>query len=232
MSKSEEIKEKLKNLITGKYSGDFLRKRLGPLSLVIFAVFIGISWILYPNYNFIQMDVSYLGHPERNPLGWIFWSFGLVLTGIIMLSITGYIYQRLSSIFGIHTKIGVLFFYLSSIGMILLGSIPQGQAEIVKTLHVVHAVFAFGGLYLGTWTFCIHMLKKEEFKKKARVMTVLAFGVTIGLALTQIISILAFPESSQIPWILEFSLWEWLLLFGIFGAFVILLFNLPKDEEE
>ena len=113
MSIVEQIKEKFQNFFIGKYSGDFLKYRLGPLSVIIFAVFIGISWALYPNYNFTQMDVSYLGHPERNPIGWFFWSLGLVLTGIIMLSITGYIHQRLSSIFGIHTKIGVLFFYLS-----------------------------------------------------------------------------------------------------------------------
>ncbi len=224
------MKEKIIKFLSGKYSSEFLKKVLGPLSIIIFSVFIGISWILYPNYNWTQMDISYLGHPERNPAGWIFWGLGLILTGIIMFSISGYIKQRISSIFGIHATIGVLFFYLSSIGMILLGAVPQGQLEVLETLHVTQAVFAFGGLYLGTWTFCIHMLKKEEFRKKAIIMTILAFGTSVGLALTQSIRILALPPDSPIPWILNFSLWEWLLLFGIFGAFVVLLFNLPKDE--
>ena len=81
----------------------------------------------------------------------------------------------------------------------LLGIIPQGRAESLKILHVTDAVFAFGGLYLGTWTFCIHMLTKEDFKQKAIVMTMLAFGTSIGLALTQTIRLLTFPESGSVP---------------------------------
>ena len=230
MNDGNLAKDKIIEFLTGKYSGDFLKKRLGPLSIIIFAVFIGISWVLYPDYNWTQMDISYLGHPEKNIDGWFFWGIGLVLTGIIMFTIAGHINHRLSDIFGIHTKIGTLFFYLSAIGMILLGAIPQGQEDILKNLHIVHAVLAFGGLYLGTWTFCIHMLKKEEFRKKAIIMALLVFGISAGLVLTQIIRILAFPSRTDVPWILDFSLWEWLLLFGIFGAFIILLFNLPKKD--
>ena len=232
MSNIENIKKSIKKLFIGEYSGDFLKKKLGPLSILVFAGFMGISWILFPNYNWTQMDISNLGHPELNPLGWIFWSIGLTLTGIIMLSITGYIKRRLIPIFNIHAKIGTFFYYLSAIGMIFLGLIPQFEGDIFKILHYMFAGFAFGGLYLGTWTFCIHMLKDEEFKRKARVMTVLAFGPSMGLALTQSIRLLVSFPNNQIPWIIEFSLWEWLLLFGIFGAFVFLLFNLPKNEKE
>ena len=115
--------------------------------------------------------------------------------------------------------------------MIFLGAITQGQEHLVKDLHFFNAVLAFGALYFGTWTFCIHMLKKDEFKKRAIVMTILAFSTTVGLAITQIFRVLAIPSNMETPWFLDFSFWEWNLLFGVFGAYVLLLFNLPKDDE-
>jgi hypothetical membrane protein len=232
MAAEESLKNRINKFFLGKYSGEFLKKVLGPISAIIFALSIGISWALYPDYDWTQMDVSYLGSPYRNPAGWIFWSVGMFLTGIIMFTIVGYIRRKLVPIFKIHAKIGVLFFYLSSFGMILLGLIPQFKGGIFADLHFANALFAFGGLYFGTWTFCFHMLINEGFRKKALIMAALAFGSTTFLIVTQSLRLLAFPPNSEIPNFLDFSLSEWVLLFGIFGAFTVFLLNLPKDDIE
>ncbi len=225
-----DFKSNLKRIFTGNYSREILTRVIAPLSIITYSVFIAFSWILYPNYDWTSMFISDLGVPAQNPIGWIVWSVGHVLVGIMLIPIISYLRPRLVSINKKWATIGTLFLYLAPIGAIGLGVIPQFPGEIIAVLHVINASLLMGGLYLGVWILAIILFNITQVQKKSIPIICSAFGAPIGFLTTQGIRLLIYPPESTIPFYLTFSTWEWILLYGIFFACILLIYIVPEKK--
>ena len=142
----KKIKNEIKNILTGQVSKRTLTHVLGPLIIIMFITFIAVSWILYPNYNWTIMNISYLGDPYKNPFGWIFWSIAIAVTGFLLILIIPYFHRRLFQINKIAI-FGTFFQAIAIIGMIGVGIIPQFEPKIFNLIHVINSACALGGLY-------------------------------------------------------------------------------------
>lgn len=199
---------------------------------LIFILFISISWILYPNFDFTEDDISALGHPQQNPEGWMFWSIGMIITGIISLFFALEIKDQMINEYHRNGKISLTFLFLASFGIIGLGAVPQFSGDIFYFLHIFHAILGFGGLYLGTWFMILPFSKNEETRKKSHIMLLMGFGIPICFLIFQGIKISLYQVKNPGIWYLNFSFWEWMLLFGIFIAYLILISTTLKNSEK
>ncbi|NHI92523.1 MAG: hypothetical protein EAX96_08460 [Candidatus Lokiarchaeota archaeon] len=229
MKDVEELKNQFKIVITGNYERKTLTHIITPLLIIIFFGSMAVSWIIYPNYNWTIMNISYLGSPYRNPFGWIFFSIGMTITGFTFIIIVPYVHRRLVSIHKI-AFIGTFFFYIAIIGIIGVGAIPQLNLEIFKLIHFINAILALGGFYLclGFYGICLLLEKKIRNDKLLIPFTILGWFAPIGTIITQVIRFsLSIPDNSIL--ILNFSVWEWLLLYCIFVDLILLIFILREE---
>lgn len=230
--KMSKFLEKVKSFFGGDYSRELLTKYLAPLLLINFFLWILIAILGYPGYDMTRMDISYLSIIQKSPY-WIAWSIGMISTGNLMLSVVSHFRKNMDYLPKKGVWIMIPFFYLSSYGIIGLGLIPINYDyafQILNELHLIHAIAAFGGFYFGFWIWILMMIIKKERRKDVIIPSIFAFGPVIGLIITQLIRIaLNMPLRDAEIWILRFSFWEWMLLFGVLGAFMSLLYVTRDD---
>jgi hypothetical protein len=175
------------------------------------------------------MFISDLGVPAENPRGWLFWAIGQVLVGFLLIPIVSYLRRRLSFLNKKWTTLGTFFLYLTPIGAIGLGVIPQFPGEIIAIVHVINAILLMSGLYLGVWILAIILFNNKLLQKKSIPIICSAFGAPIGFLITQGIRLFIYSQASTIPFYLSFSVWEWILLYGIFFAGILLIYVVPEN---
>lgn len=225
----DDFINRVKNVITGKFSKTYMTRILAPILIINFTAWMAISWLLYPNYDWTSMDISQLGIPDQNPFGWIPWSIGLASTGLLQIPVISFMRRNITfNEKGI--KMSTILLYLACVGSVALGIIPQFEEGPFWLLHIIHASMAFGGLYLGIWLLITLMLRTKGYRKNSIIPACFAFGAPIGFLITQGIRIaLDLPRITPI-WIINFSLWEWMLLYGIFGALISFIYLIPQNE--
>ena len=237
-SLANEIILKLKDLLMGKYEDDFLKKRMIPIILIAFITFYAIAWLLYPPfYNPAYNEVSNLGNPVKNPLGWISWTVGMIITGFLFLPAVPFIARKLYSghfIKKMFTILGTGLMYMSITGMILVGAIPQFQHinPIFLYIHYINALLAFGGLYLGMFVWWISILLDSRFRTKKLMIpaTICGWFTPIGVSISILIRFNAGIPDNAI-WFLNIAFWEWnLLIFGFAALACLAFLTLDKDE--
>jgi len=234
---SNEIMLKLKDILKGEYEKEFLIHRILPVLLGVFVTFLAISWIVYPVlFNPVFNDISFLGHPSRNPLGWIFWSIGMTASGILMFPIPPFIGKKLYSghnIQKIFAVLGTGILYVSLVGMVLVGCIPQYSFInlIFEDIHLFNAILAFGGMYLaiGCWAICLIFDARTRTNKLMIPFTIAGWFTPIGFSISTVFRIQGGYDLREV-WILSVSLWEWSLLILGLLCFALVIFMLPDDE--
>ena len=234
---NNEIILKLKDILKGEYEKEFLIHRILPLLLGVFITFIAISWILYPIiYNPVFMDISFLGHPIRNPLGWVWWSIGMTASGILMFSIPPFIGRKLYSghfIKKIFAVLGTGILYVSLVGMVLIGVIPQYTHinPIFNDIHLFNAILAFGGMYLAIacWAICLLLDSRTRTNKLMIPFTISGWFTPIGFSISTVFRINGGFDIREV-WILSVSLWEWsLLILGLICLACLIFMLLDED---
>lgn len=225
----EELKNQFKTIITGSYERKILTHIIVPLIIITFVGLMAISWIIYPNYNWTTMNISYLGSPSRNPFGWIIWSIGMASTGFLLIPVVPYLHRRVVKIH-IIAYIGTFFLLISLIGLIGIGLIPQFEPDIFKLIHFINAVMALGGQYLclGFYGICFLLDERIRSNKLLIPYTILGWFAPIGTIITQSIR---FSQNilDNTVFILNFSIWEWMLLYCIFADLILLMFMLKEE---
>ena len=229
MTDLEEFKNQFKTIITGNFERKTLTHVIAPLIIITFIGLTAISWIIYPSYNWTTMNISYLGSPNRNPLGWIIWSIGMAATGFLLIPVVPYLHRRVVKIHKL-AYVGTFFLLASLIGMIGIGLIPQFEPDIFNIIHFINAIMALGGQYLclGFYGICFLMEKSIRSNKLLITYTVLGWFAPIGTIITQSIRF-SMGILDNTVFILNFSIWEWMLLYCIFLDLILLLFMLKED---
>ncbi|MHA1149532.1 MAG: DUF998 domain-containing protein [Promethearchaeota archaeon] len=202
-----------------------------PLYIISFIFFMAMSWLYFPNYDLTENDISALGHPQENPEGWIFWSIGMIIAGTMNIIIVLHIKDKMIREYQTNGKVSVILFFLAGYGIIGLGIIPQ-FGGIFYFFHIFHASLGFGGLYLGTWIMIRLFFKEEKTRSNAYIMLLLGVVIPICFFIFQGIRISMFTEKNPGICYLNFSFWEWMLFFGIFIAYLILINTLLKESEK
>jgi endonuclease/exonuclease/phosphatase family metal-dependent hydrolase len=176
------------------------------------------------------MDISFLGVPNKNPMGWIIWSLAFLLQGLVLFPAAMYMTRQMRVLYPQKWMPGAVSLVASSIGMVLLGLIPQFRS--LGVIHIVSGVLAMGGLYMGLvlWGYLFFLEKRINLILFVFFAFFLLFG-PIGFLSTQGYRFIMAPLSYKIddpacPWFLTFSIWEWVLLAGVFFAYVICLYLL------
>ena len=127
MQMIETEKITFKGLMHGQFSKRFLTHKYLPLIYLQLSLFFLLAYAFYENYNFIRMDISFLGEPKKNPAGWYFWAIGMFFTGILVFPPIEYFYFRIRHLNKPIAIITRFLLILFGIGMIGLGAIPQYQ---------------------------------------------------------------------------------------------------------
>jgi len=135
----------------------------------------------YPEYSRIQNTVSELVWGRQ---GWIMAGV-FALTGMLLISLS----LRLSSYLrpGIFTKIGISLIFLIGVGFIIIAVFPTrapGAAQTIKTLLHKQAANGISVAFPLACLFIAGNLKSGPEWQLARLITVLAGGIGLVLALT------------------------------------------------
>jgi hypothetical protein len=241
---------RLQKFFTGQFSKQTLISLIAPILIGFFVGVMILSGIFYPiGYNPVYNDISYLCSPELNPTGWWIWAVGMLVTGLNLFPIIMHLRPRMRMISGKNNsleKIGFMLFLCSSWGIFGLGIIPQFSGGIFLTFHIIHATMALGGLYLGSFCWGVilltHLITQNK-RKEAVLIHPIGFGIftffgwlgPLGFLITQGIRLASgghdrYCAVEPCPWILAFSLWEWMIFLCIFVAFILLWFILPANS--
>jgi hypothetical protein len=189
----------------------------------------------YPDYSITKDYISSGGSPYGNPDGWQVWMVGHVLYGIFMGILVWFISRRMHSLQpeGLRGpksvfQIGRLFLYISVIGWVLMGLVPNWHGDGWKVMHGVNAALLLGGYHLGIIQWSIILLHTRNVSKNfSRIVMGLTLAAPIGFIASQTFNLLsgiglegAIDGSGA--WYLTIPFWEWMVMFGISGAFVVM----------
>lgn len=216
-----------------------------PLLTVLWAGCFFIAWRAYPNYQFPNHDISFLGHPALNPQGWWYWSLGMGIASVMMFPPVRHLSRQMHEItLGQNqsprrfVSMGSFCLHLSCVGLMGLALAPQG--ERFDLVHKASGALAMGGMYATLLILWSAPLFKAVPMSVGRVATLLFstwWGV-IGFLLTQGYRFFAYGELGRVlkhkheSILLRFSLWEWMLFVAGTTAFVVFFAFLPSQDPQ
>ncbi len=192
---------------------------LGLLVLTLFTIFTFTSLILYPTpYSPLYDWLSNLGNINLNPNGAIFFNWGCIITGLILIPFIINLYrwnppQKWSKILiTIAITIGIV----GAIAQIAVGVFPETHIK----LHVLAATIVFSTMFLLILLLNISLYKHPKFMHIVAYWGIIAVIINLififALSLPQYKNALAgFHPTVAIPgleWATVFSALIWLAL--------------------
>lgn len=244
----------LRTYLHGDVDKDTLLKKFFPVVMGVFFALILVAYLLWPPdgaegpYVFGTQSISSLGDWSVNTNGWIFFSIALVWIGLLIWPIIPYCYRRLKGICLKTSRFGAFFGLLAPVGLVLTaifaenGEVIPGWGDVeYGDIHGPVAVLGFGGLGIMFLIWMCPVLndrfqgnKTIAFKKLLPGMTVFLV-VLVGLIITQTYASVAdiphcngFSSCHDVP-LLEWGLWEWLLLIALVIYIPVFIWALPAE---
>jgi len=244
--------DSISHWLKGKFSRRFAISVQLPMMIGLYVILMIIAVSFFPGgYNITKHYISNGGNLYRNPDGWIIWMVAHVLYGIFMIPLVGYAEKNLIGMNPIPSernlpmyKRGKKLLFISTIGWILMGSIPQYRGEVWSFLHAMNAILLLGGSFFGLFHWDAFLLRSPQISKKAaRLITTLSFSgfilILFGIIVGFITGITIDDYlTGEVPWFLKIMFWEWLLLITIMLTFSMLIIcipftqNLQKKQDE
>jgi hypothetical protein len=215
-----------------------------PAQFAISAACLVLAARSYPHYSMFDHDISFLGHPRLNPAGWLYWSAGMGLSGIMLWPITVHISRSMRALTAGQSPrrrrlvaAGTFASRSACFGLIGLGLIPQFPG--LDPAHELAGVLAMGGLYVALWIFAGILVCRPPISLAKALLFVVALGWgPVGYLATQGWRFFVYGELghdvnvSPQYLLLRFSLWEWLLFFCLFPALFLVVLGLPDARSE
>ncbi len=239
-----DIINRFKKLFTGDISRRFVIRRLLPLLLCLFFGGILLSDLYYPAfYDFRYLTISELMNPILNPDGRYFLSVALIVCGIFLIPIAGYLYRKMKVICLNTAKAGKIFMLIGIVGLIFLGFIPDTD-ELDPYHQAAAAGIACGMIFsfLAWWLIMRHDTQpkyggKRQFNRQLMVAGMILMWCAIGgMLLSQGIRFIVTGDlsyvvlSCQAPGsspILSIALWEWVFFMAFVGYLILLMLMVP-----
>lgn len=171
------MSNRLLEWIVGKAPSKLYRVTVTFLISFLFVCYL-IAGILHEgDFSILTYEISALGNRISNPIGQHFFNGGMIVSGIILIPHL----LKLSRQFKIENKfvksiqvISSLFLVIGGIGVSGVGIFPS----YIYILHVISAIAAIGGLFLGSFFMIIPLiyLFKHDSKWPSKVFTTLSYG--------------------------------------------------------
>lgn len=198
-----------------------LDKKTHGIYLLVLLIFLlsclGITQLLFVGgYDWTHRFISEEGNPNKNPIGWIFFTIGVCSTSIMLIPHSIYIYRTLKPTMLLFSRINLGFLCLGSFGLFIVGSVNEN----IEALHNLGAVIAFGSFGLGAFgTFIICIRKFFLHDKWPPVLGFLfLFGIIISLGIYIAYYFVQLPasENSRYQWTGFFT-----ILIYFYGMFLL-----------
>ncbi len=225
--------QKFNAFLEGRFSGNFLSFFYAPLNILILPCLLFAASLFYPKFNFLRMDISFLGAPDKNPAGWIIWSTAMLLQGLMIFPAAMHMRRRMAALNPGAGDKGACAFIVSSIGLVLLGLIPQFKGVAFTLFHAFNGLLAMCGMYVGLFLWVVPLCRDRRTNRMLLAVFIffLNFG-PVGFLSTQGYRIFSGGAANYrlygpCPWFLSFSLWEWILSFGVFASFTTMMYLIP-----
>jgi len=149
---------RFKRFVSGNHTPGEIRCHLALLAIVFWAL-IACARLGYPAenaYSIHRETFSAMGSFEHgnNPHWFWVFSIAMIYCGALLMPVVRYIHRRIRAISRVGAGIGAFFFYLGSLGMIVVGLFPYAHATIIgdwkwEHFHMVGASFLIIGFVPG-----------------------------------------------------------------------------------
>jgi len=214
----------IRAVLAGRFTPSALRRYLltmfsATAALVLVA---GGFYSSRSTFSLLRTQISPLGSPADNPLGWPFFSFGVWLLSIASIPLWRF-YRRALPVLQARVSGVFLVLYLVAIPAVFtIGLVPP---ELDITAHRVLAATALGGFGLAFFFSGIGFIISKYARNNTRIPAALiapfiAYFPLIAIGITSQVyaaSLGTFPaEDTWYAW----ALWEWLLFSGIIAMCV------------
>ena len=242
---------KLHELASGNVSKKYMLQIHIPLMILLYFGLLAISSLTFPGYTITHYYISNMGSPYLNPDGWIIWSIAHGFYGLFMIPAVQYTHHTIKAKLDTSTSrdtqtstddskfnqklltLGRLLLIISAIGWLLMCFVPQYKGW--GTAHAINAVLLLGGYYFGI-LFITWLVNRAKIISKKIIRAILFFWVfaPCAILITQLIRIgLGIPiidsTNNNSLWFINVSTWEWMMLFTIYMAFIILIAGLKES---
>ncbi len=238
-----DSKNALTKFLLGDLSRQFVTRRLLPILLGLFFGGIFLSNLWYPTaYDWRYLTISELMNPILNPDGRYFLSTALILCGILLVPVAGYLYRKLRVICLKTAKAGKLFMLMGTVGLVFLGIIPDTD-ELDPYHQAAAATVACGFIFSFLCIFLITRKKKQKEQFNQQFLftgkTIIWFAI-IGMLLSQTIRMVLQGDVSYtgiawmtlgLPSILSIALWEWEFFLSFVVVIGLILLAIPDAVE-
>jgi hypothetical protein len=211
-----------------------------PAQFAICAACLVLAARSYPHYSMFDDDISFLGHPRLNPNGWLFWSAGMGLSGLMLWPVAVHISRGMRALTAGRSPgqrrsvaAGTVASRCACFGLLGLALIPQFPG--LDPAHELSGVLAMGGLYVAMWLFAGILICSPPISLAKTLLLGLAVAWgPVGFLLTQGWRFFVYGELghdvkvSPQYLLLRFSLWEWLLFICLFPSLLLVVLRLPS----
>lgn len=172
------------------------------VTYIAFIIVIIICTQIYPNYSILGRTISGLGNPEHKTAR--IFNISIIIMGIVYLPFPYFLFLAMPKI--ILTYIGTFFFFLSPIGMILVGFFPENKEK----MHAIAAVLAMGGPLLAN-LILIYPFLISNLNIIIPIISIILLILCVPLCISALKSLQSYEPDKKIEKIIfNINLWEWL----------------------
>jgi hypothetical protein len=207
----------LKAILIGKAT----RNEQGIYLVVLVAflmVCLGLSQLVYPDgYHWTHRFISEEGNHVGNPNGWIFFTFGICTSALLVIPHSIYIYRHLQPQVLLFARFILFLLLVGSIGLFIVGAISEEH----NVPHNTGSALAFGGY--GFAVFCSFLICIRRLFLKAHWPTIpqffLLFGILFAMGIIIGYGMATYPagETQRFQWTGLFT-----ILTYFFGMYLII----------
>lgn len=161
-----------------KYHNYSLSAITGIVAFIVFTISILVSVSLYPTYyNPLYEWLSNLGNINLNPSGAVFFNWGCIITGLILIPFFVGLYAwKPQKIWGrILLVLGMVIGIFASISLIMVGIYPETES----TSHFIAATIVFSSLFLIIILINLALYENPKFIRVVAYFGILAIIVDI-----------------------------------------------------
>ncbi len=216
-------------------TGNLSRKTLLLLSSTIFVLYFGtlaLAIRLFPGpYDWRRKSISKLLYPENNPRFHFIASFGIVVTGLLLIPFAGYISRRLRDVSPTAANFGAGALAVGAFCLILAGLIvshPSHRGFALSHAHEVLArisAFAIAGGILAFYDCALRANFNDNHGRTLLVVWSILTLPAVLIALLRLVAAARLRWSNPIysalknPALWHLGFWEWI---GSAAAFLFL----------
>ena len=168
-------------------------------------------------YSPLNNTISNQGRTDYNPRGFVFFTIGCAVSGLLLIFHFIYLYHNYSPTLKLIIIISTASGIVASVAFMFVGFIP---GDINKPLHSFFARLAFSSFYVSAFSFFVVMLRKIQLKEAWP--SIKKVGIVYAIFIILLLLVIIIPELDPLAslWNLDerlfnWPIWQWTAFFNI-----------------